>query len=76
MVLVKEIEARRFVRDAMCAAGCSSDVGERVAELLVGADRKGHKSHGMNRSEEFIFLRVSKRIFYNVSRDTDHLMKN
>ena len=49
MVLVTESEALRFVSDAMCAAGCSKAVGGRVANLLVGADLKGHKSHGLNR---------------------------
>ena len=49
MVLVKEVEARRFVRDCMKAVGCDEQVAEKVSNLLVTADLKGHKSHGFNR---------------------------
>ena len=50
MVLVKETEARRFVSDCMKAVGCDQSVADKVSNLLVTADLKGHKSHGFNRS--------------------------
>lgn len=54
MVLVKEAEARRFVSSCMEAAGCDAAAAARVADLLVEADLKGHKSHGINRLGRYL----------------------
>lgn len=52
--LVKVEESRRFMIDCFKAAGVPQDHAEQQADLLVGADYRGHFSHGMNRLEMYL----------------------
>lgn len=54
MVWVKESESRRFARDCMASVGCETKVAEMVSNLLITADIKGHKSHGLNRIQVYM----------------------
>lgn len=52
--LVAVEESRRFMIDCFKAVNVPEDHAREQADLLVGADHRGHFSHGMNRLEYYI----------------------
>lgn len=40
---------QKFVIDCMKAVNANEENGQKVADLLIEADRRGHYSHGLNR---------------------------
>ncbi|KAH8379270.1 hypothetical protein KR009_003974 [Drosophila setifemur] len=52
--LVAVAESRRFMIDCFKAVKVPQAHAEAQADLLVGADHRGHFSHGMNRLEMYI----------------------
>ncbi|XP_036220576.2 uncharacterized oxidoreductase YjmC [Bactrocera oleae] len=52
--LVAVAESKRFMTDCFLAVNVPKDHAEAMADLLVGADYRGHFSHGMNRLEMYI----------------------
>lgn len=52
--LVKTEESRRFMIDCFKAVKVPEEHAVEMAELLVGADIRGHFSHGMNRLEMYL----------------------
>lgn len=52
--LVAVAESKRFMTDCFLAVNVPRDHAEAMADLLVGADYRGHFSHGMNRLEMYI----------------------
>lgn len=42
-------EAKKFARNAMLSVGTKESHAEAVAEGVVLADQRGHRSHGLNK---------------------------
>ncbi|KAJ8717394.1 hypothetical protein PYW08_005793 [Mythimna loreyi] len=54
MARVSLKEVYRFVKDCMIAVGSPAKAADQVADLLVDADKLGHRSHGLNRLERYV----------------------
>jgi len=53
-IRVQAKEARRLVAAIMGAAGCSATEADNVAGRLVGANLRGHDSHGILRAPRYV----------------------
>ncbi|HEX9935316.1 MAG TPA: Ldh family oxidoreductase, partial [bacterium] len=48
----------RFIRDALCAAGCRDDDAALCADVILAADRQGIDSHGVGRFKPIYMDRI------------------
>lgn len=53
-VLVAIPEAKAFIKRCFTKVGAPDSHAEAMADLLIGADHRGHYSHGMNRLDMYI----------------------
>ena len=61
-VVISLAQLKQFTVSVMTKAGARPAHAETLADVIIGADRRGHYSHGMNRLGQAISTYINTKI--------------